>query len=323
MKNCLKIVTFLMIAWAMPGLASADEASGGDETRIKAILVTGASTGIGRNIAETLAANGYFVYAGARKDKDLAELDAIENIQSVRLDVTVQSEIDAAVETVRKGGRGLYGLVNNAGVAILAPLIEVEEDELDFQFDVNVYGPYRITRAFAPLIMESEGRITTIGSISGILSGPLFGPYSMSKHAIEAFTDSLAREMADFDVQVSVVEPGNYKSDIFKNLRRRMERNGQSFDDSLFAAQIKSLLERPVDRSQHKEPDEVSAAVMHALFADDPKRRYMVVPKEFEARITITQAMREMVQLNAGQTYTYDREALIAILDGVLAELEE
>ena len=321
MKNCLKIVTFLMIAWAMPELASADDASGGDETRIKAILVTGASTGIGRNIAETLAANGYFVYAGARKEKDLAELDAIDNIQSVRLDVTVQGEIDAAVETVRKGGRGLYGLVNNAGVAILAPLIEVEEDELDFQFDVNVYGPYRITRAFAPLIMEAKGRITTIGSISGILSGTLFGPYSMSKHAIEAYTDSLAREMADFDVKVSVIEPGNYKSDIFKNLRRRMERNGQSVDDSLFAAQIKSMLERLEDRSQHKEPDEVSAAVMHALSADDPKRRYMVVPNEFEAQITITQAMREMVQLNEGQPYTYDREALIAIMDEVLAEL--
>lgn len=323
MKNCLKIANFLMIAWAMPGLASADNASGGDETRIKAILVTGASTGIGRNIAETLAANGYFVYAGARKEKDLAELDAIDNIQSVRLDVTVQGEIDAAVKTVRKGGRGLYGLVNNAGVAILAPLIEVEEDELDFQFDVNVYGPYRITRAFAPLIMEAKGRITTIGSISGILSGPLFGPYSMSKHAIEAYTDSLAREMADFDVKVSVIEPGNYKSDIFKNLRRRMERNGQSVDDSLFAAQIKSMMDRAVDRSQQKDPDEVSAAVMHALFADDPKRRYMVVPNEFEAKITITQAMREMVQLNEGQPYAYDREALIAIMDEVLAELEE
>ncbi|MCH9027320.1 MAG: SDR family oxidoreductase [Proteobacteria bacterium] len=322
MKNRIKIVAFLLFAWAAPGLASVDEASGGDENQVKAILVTGASTGIGRNIAETLAANGYFVYAGARKEKDLAALDAIENIQSVRLDVTVQDEIDAAVETVRIGGRGLYGLVNNAGVAILAPLIEVEEDELDFQFDVNVYGPYRITRAFAPLIMEAKGRITTIGSISGILSGPLFGPYSMSKHAIEAYTDSLAREMADFDVKVSVIEPGNYKSDIFKNLRRRMERNGQSLDDSLFAAQIKSMLDRPEDRSQHKEPDEVSAAVMHALFADDPKRRYMVVPNEFEARITITQVMREMVQLNEGQPYTYDREKLIAIMDEVLAELE-
>ncbi|MCZ6559901.1 MAG: SDR family oxidoreductase [Gammaproteobacteria bacterium] len=323
MRNFPKLATFLLIAWAMPGLASADEASAGGENHAKAILVTGASTGIGRNITETLAAKGYFVYAGARKEKDLAELNAIENVQAVRLDVTVQEEIDAAVETVRKGGRGLYGLVNNAGVAIVGSLIEVEEDELDFQLDVNVFGPYRVTKAFAPLIMESKGRITTIGSISGILSGPLFGPYSMSKHAIEAYTDSLAREMADFDVQVSVIEPGNYKSDIFKSLRRRMERNGQSIDDSLFAEQIKRMLEAPVDRAQHKEPDEVSAAVMDALFADDPKHRYMVVPNEFEAQITITQIMREMVQLNEGQPYTYDREALIAIMDGVLAELDE
>ncbi len=323
MRNFPKLATFLLIAWTMPGLVNAAEASAGGENHAKAILVTGASTGIGRNITETLAAKGYFVYAGARKEKDLAELDAIENVQSIRLDVTIQAEIDSAVETVRKGGKGLYGLVNNAGVAILGPLIEVEEDELDFQLDVNVYGPYRVTKAFAPMIMESKGRITTIGSISGILSGPLFGPYSMSKHAIEAYTDSLAREMADFDVMVSVVEPGNYKSDISKSLRRRMERNGQSADDSLFAAQIKRMLEGPADRAQHKDPDEVSAAVMDALFTDDPKLRYMVVPNEFEAQITITQIMREMVQLNEGQPYTYDREALIAIMDEVLAELDE
>ena len=323
MKNRIKIVTFLLFAWAAPGLASVDEASGGDENQVKAILVTGASTGIGRNIAETLAANGYFVYAGARKEKDLAALDAIENIQSVRLDVTVQDEIDAAVETVRIGGRGLYGLVNNAGVAILAPLIEVEEDELDFQFDVNIYGPYRITKAFAPLIIESKGRITTIGSIAGILSSPSAGPYSMSKHAIEAFTDSLAKEMQSFDVKVSVVEPGNYKSDIFKSLLQRMADNEKIVDDSPFAEQFKRISEGSADRSQFKDPDEVSAAVMHALFADDPKLRYMVVPNEFEAQITITQAMREMVQLNEGQPYTYDREALIAIMDKVLAELEK
>ncbi len=323
MKNYTKLAAFLLITWAMPGLTSADEASAGSGNHAKAILVTGASTGIGRNIAETLAAKGYFVYAGARKEKDLVELDAIENIQSVRLDVTVQEDIDAAVEMVREEGRGLYGLVNNAGVAIFAPLIEVDEAELDFQFDVNIYGPYRITKAFAPLIIESKGRITTIGSIAGILSGPLAGPYSMSKHAIEAYTDSLAREMQSLDVKVSVVEPGNYKSDIFKSLRQRMEDNDKSVEDSPYAEQMKRISEGPADRSQYKEPDEVSAAVMHALFADDPKLRYMVVPNEFEAKITITQAMREMVQLNAGQTYTYDREALIAILDGVLAELEE
>ncbi len=138
MKNYNNLAAFLLIAWAMPGIASAEEASAGGENHAKAVLVTGASTGIGRNIAETLAANGYFVYAGARKEKDLVELDAIENIRSVRLDVTVPEDIDAAVEMVREGGRGLYGLVNNAGVAIFAPLIEVEDDDLDFQFNVNV-----------------------------------------------------------------------------------------------------------------------------------------------------------------------------------------
>ena len=109
MKNYIKIAAFLLITLVVPGLIGADEASAGGENHAKAILVTGASTGIGRNIAETLATNGYFVYAGARKKKDLIELDAIENIQSVRLDVTVQEDIDAAVEMVRDGGRGLYG----------------------------------------------------------------------------------------------------------------------------------------------------------------------------------------------------------------------
>jgi NADP-dependent 3-hydroxy acid dehydrogenase YdfG len=95
----------------------------------RAVLVTGASTGIGRKITERLAAEGWFVYAGARKDKDLAELDAIENVQSVRLDVTSAADIAAAVETITKAGRGLYGIVNNAGVAIRAPLVETKEED--------------------------------------------------------------------------------------------------------------------------------------------------------------------------------------------------
>jgi NADP-dependent 3-hydroxy acid dehydrogenase YdfG len=145
----------------------------------KAVLVTGASTGIGREIAETLARDGYFVYAGARKQKDLDALDAIDNIQAVRLDVTVQAEIDAAVETVKEGGKGLHGLINNAGIYIGGPLIEVDVDEVQWLMDVNVYGVVRVTQAFAPMIIESKGRITTVGSIAGILSGQFSGPYSM------------------------------------------------------------------------------------------------------------------------------------------------
>ena len=302
----------LLLAAVLPEFAAAQNAQ-------KAVLITGASTGIGRNMAETLAAEGHFVYAGARKQADLDELNAIDNIQAIRLDVTVHEEIDAAVETIRKEGRGLYGLVNNAGVSVSGPLIEIDEDDMQFQMDVNLFGPYRVSKAFAPLIIESHGRITTTGSISGILSGVLYGPYSMSKHAMEAFTDSLAAEMAKFDVQVSVIEPGNYNSAIVSTKLRRMAERDQTADGSLYVEEIERLLERPADRSIYKEPDEVSAALMHAMFDENPKRRYMVVPNEREAEVTIRQMVTELVQLNERQVYTYDREALIGMLDEALA----
>jgi len=123
----------------------------------RAVLVTGASSGIGRKTTELLAQNGFFVYATARKEDDLKALAAIANVQALRLDVGKQDQIDAAVKTVQDGGRGLFGLINNAGVAVLAPLIEVTERDLAFQFDANVYGPYRLTKAFAPLLIASQG----------------------------------------------------------------------------------------------------------------------------------------------------------------------
>ena len=292
----------------------ADDANGQ-----KAILITGATSGIGRNMAETLAANGYFVYAGARKQADIDALNAIENIHAIRLDVTVQGEIDAAVDTVRDGGRGLYGLVNNAGVAVVGPMIEVDEKDMQFQMDVNLFGPYRVTKAFAPLIIESRGRIATTGSISGILSSGFLGPYSMSKHAIEAFADSLATEMQKFGVHVSVIEPGNYNSDISASLRKRLEQRGHTPEGSLFEEEWQGYLERPDDRSRFKEPDEVSAALLH-FFADaNPKRRYMVVPNQDEADRTIRKIIEELVQLNEGHDYSYDRDSLVAMLDEALA----
>jgi NAD(P)-dependent dehydrogenase (short-subunit alcohol dehydrogenase family) len=285
----------------------------------KAVLVTGASSGIGRKITELLASRGYFVYAGARKEQDLRDLNAIENVESIRLDVTIPEDIEAAVERVTEAGRGLHGLVNNAGVAVVAPLIEVEESELDFQFDVNVFGPYRITKAFSSLLIEDQGRITTIGSISGILSGAFLGPYSMSKHAVEAYTDALAAEMEPLGVRVSVVEPGNYQSQIGVNLRRRLADNNQGFEGSLFEEQMTQMLTGAGDRSQYKEPDEVAEAVLHALFDENPKRRYMVVPNEREAEITIGKVIEELVQLNERHQFTFDRETLISMLDQALA----
>ena len=180
----MKHAVILSLALLMAALvATADEPAPAPQ---RAVLVTGASTGIGRKVAERLAADGYFVYAGARKDKDIAELSAIKNVQGLRLDVTKPEEIAAAVETVSKEGRGLYALVNNAGVAIVGPLVETEESDFQYLMDVNLYGPYRMTRAFSSLIIQEKGRIVMIGSISGILARPLLGVYSMSKHGIEA-----------------------------------------------------------------------------------------------------------------------------------------
>ena len=284
----------------------------------KAVLITGASTGIGRNMAERLAKEGYFVYAGARKDKDLAELDAIENVKAVRLDVTRQDDIDAAVATVRKEGRGLWGLINNAGVASSGPVAFMDDADLDFVLNVNVNGVVRVTRAFIPLIVESKGRIVTTGSISGILSSANGSAYSMSKHAMEALVDSLAKEMADTGVSVSVIEPGSYKSMIRRTtvarIRKSIEASGGDLTD-----EMKAQMQQQVDRETTlPEPDAVSDAAMHALFSDEPRRRYMVVPNQFEAEITIRKIIEELVQLNEGHEFSYDRDELVEMLDAAM-----
>ena len=317
MTSVVRALMFIFMA-TFTSLPPADARA--EETQ-HAVLVTGATTGIGRLIAERLAAEGHFVYAGARKPADIAALSAIENIQGVRLDVTVQSDIDTAVKLVEAGGLGLHAVVNNAGVNVLAPLIEIDEDELDFLFDVNVYGPYRITKAFAPLIIESQGRIVNISSISGTLSGPLYGIYSMSKHALEAYTDSLAAEMDILGVKVIGVEPGNYKTNIFHTRCDRMMARGYSAEGSRFEAFVAPRVEqcrnRPVDTDP--EPHQVAAAVSHALFDDKPKEHYLVVPEQRQAGWTIGKAIEELVRLNEGHDFSYSRDQLVEMLDQQLS----
>jgi len=268
----------------------------------KAVLVTGASTGIGHKITERLAADGYFVYAGARKDADLKALGAIKNVRAIRLDVTSTQDIENAVATVTKAARGLYGLVNNAGVASRGSFAEMRPEEFELMMAVNVYGPYRVTKAFAPLIIAQNGRITNIGSIGGILASKDLGAYVMTKHAIEAYTDSLAEQLAETGVQVSVIEPGSYASQWERNAAKRLGLESQYRESS-----------------KSKEPDEVADAVERALFELHPKRRYLVVPNQEEAEITIRKQIDQLVQLNEGQRYTYDRSALVKMLDEALA----
>jgi NAD(P)-dependent dehydrogenase (short-subunit alcohol dehydrogenase family) len=314
MKKLLSILVLSIF------LASSMCVAAGENGAQKAVLITGASTGLGRAMTELLASQGHFVYAGARKDKDMAELNTIENVQAVRLDVTDQAQIDAAVTTITDAGRGLYGLVNNAGVVILTPLIETDEEDFDFQMDVNVYGPYRVTKAFAPLIIESKGRITTTGSIAGTLSSAMFGPYSMTKHAIEAFTDSLADEMERFEVKVSVIEPGTYQSKIGKNMADRTKKQGVTTDGSAFKADIESRLEWATkDLANSGDPIEVAQAAQMALFDENPKRRYLVVPNQGQAERTIGKALEELAQMNQDQKYSFSRDELVKMLDAALA----
>ncbi|NVJ68619.1 MAG: SDR family oxidoreductase [Gammaproteobacteria bacterium] len=293
-----------------------------DQEKQKAILVTGATSGIGKNIAMTLADQGYYVYAGARKQKDMDELNKIPNIQAVRLDVTVQDDIDEAVSFIQKQGRGLYGLVNNAGVGVFAPLIEMSEGDIQFQMDVNLFGPYRVTKAFAPMIIESKGRISTIGSISGANAGRFFGAYSMSKFAVEAFTESLAQEMQKFGVKVSVIEPGNYNSNIAANANKRMKKNADKNFKSLYEEEFKGLTRYlTADRSRYQEPDDVSAAVVDALFSSSPKARYMVVPVKGEGEWALRGLIKRAAQMNHDHKFSFSRDELISILDQELEKL--
>ena len=289
----------------------------------KAVLITGASSGIGRSTAELLAGAGYFVYAGARKEADIEALNAIDNIMAVRLDVTKQDQIDAAVELIAAEGRGLWGIVNNAGVNVIEPLIEADEDNLRFLFDVNVYGVFRVTKAFAPMVIESQGRIVNISSIAGILSGGLdgYGMYMMSKHAVESFTDQLAWEMARFNVKVSAVEPGNYKSQIGASRCKRMLADGIDQKYVYYADVMQRYFDSCAEyikegaASDSQPPDDVSAAIKHALFAENPKEHYLVVPDPFQNMITIGKSFEELLHLNHDHAFSYSRGELIDLMD--------
>jgi NAD(P)-dependent dehydrogenase (short-subunit alcohol dehydrogenase family) len=307
------VVVVAVIFFAAPHAVAADDH--------KSILITGASTGIGRNLAETLAENGYHVYAGARKDMDLAALEAIDNVTAVKLDVTKQDQVDAAVTMIREKGTGLYALVNNAGVGGGGKVIDTPVEDQTFVYAVNVEGVYRTTKAFAPLVIESKGRIVTTGSIAGTISAfPGFSAYSGSKHWIEAYTDSFAAEMEPLGVAVSVIEPGNYKSKIRRSSVAREHEQAKAAGGEV-TEEMKKAYEATAERElSYKEPDEVSEAFMHALFDDNPLRRYMVVPNAEEQEFTIRTKVNELVQLNQWGPYSYSREQLVELLDEALLQ---
>jgi NAD(P)-dependent dehydrogenase (short-subunit alcohol dehydrogenase family) len=182
------------------------------------VLVTGASTGIGRATVLALAKRGAQVYAGVRRSADADSLtrEGGPNVRPLLLDVTVPDAIDAARDILSSSGAPLTGLVNNAGFALAGPLELVAPAELRRQFDVNFFGALALTQALLPQLRAARGRIVNVSSIGGKFAAPFVGAYAASKFALEAASDALRLELRPFGVAVILIEPGAVRTPIWQ-----------------------------------------------------------------------------------------------------------
>jgi NAD(P)-dependent dehydrogenase (short-subunit alcohol dehydrogenase family) len=250
-----------------------------------AVLITGASTGIGRASALLLDRSGYCVFTGVRKAQVGKELqaEASERLTPVILDITQAEQIAGAVEAVKEAlgaNLGLAGLVNNAGIAVAGPTEFLPIDVLRRQLEVNVIGQIAVTQAFLPLIRKGHGRIVNISSAIGRFALPFLGAYSASKFAMEALTDSLRRELLPWNIHVSIVEPGVIETPIWEKsyaVADAMEAELPPQAKELYAESFstgRGFIEKL--RRRAIPPEAVAKAVSRCLEARRPKSRYIV-----------------------------------------------
>lgn len=290
--------------------------SEGDE---RPVLVTGASTGIGRLVCGFLASRGHLVFAGARKPTDLEVLGQIPRVTPVKLDVTDASDIRRAVETVEDSGHGLYGLVNNAGVAGFGPLIEASVEELQRILDVNIVGVHRMVYAFAPMIVQARGRIVNISSLAGLGIQRWFGAYGTSKHALEGYSDVLREELELLGVRVSVVEPGAFQTKIVTHATDLFGNPNDAGQNPIFRAHMKRALAfiESLSDGTSPEPTPVAEAAYDALFSKIPKKRYVVCTPEWTIR-TVDKILEHAQSVNQGSTHRLTRSELLERLQRIL-----
>lgn len=249
------------------------------------VLITGASTGIGRACALRLDNKGWDVFAGVRKEEDgqRLEMDSSGRLQPVLIDVTDQGSIDATAKMVSdaSNGRGLNALVNNAGVTVQGPLEYLDLDDLRRQFEVNVFGQIAVTQTFLPQLRTASGRIVFMSSIAGRApSLPLIGPYGASKKALEGLGESLRAELLPWNIDVSLVEPGSIDTPIWEK--------GDSTLEDLIAGlpeEGRRRYEGALRRGRRLAmatgrrgiaPEKVAEVVERALTARRPKLHYLV-----------------------------------------------
>ena len=246
------------------------------------VVVTGASTGIGEATALELRSLGFSVVAGVRREED-AERLRTRGLTPVLLEVTDPDSIASAAAEVEAlvGADGLAGLVNNAGVALAAPLEFVPIPELRQVMEVNLIGQVAVTQAFLPLLRIAEGRVVNMGSIAGRVALPLMGPYAASKFAVEGVSDSLRRELHAQGLDVVVIEPGGIKTPIWEKGVVRAERMATALPpegERLYGKLIETMREqtRKIAEERGLPASDVATVVATALTASRPRTRYVV-----------------------------------------------
>jgi len=243
------------------------------------VVITGASTGIGRATALRLARGGFDVLAGVRREEDGAALRGEDGrIEPVLVDVTDAAQVAALAERV--AGAPLAGLVNNAGIAVAGPLEGIPLDDVRRQYEVNVFGLLAVTQALLEPIRAGHGRIVNIGSIGGRINTPFVGPYSSSKAAVRSLSAALRRELRPWDIRVALVEPGALDTPIWRKGEEGAEETIGALPErvrTLYARQLAALVAATrTIAAGASSPDDAAQAVEHALTASRPRTLYTV-----------------------------------------------
>lgn len=272
-----------------------------------AVVITGASRGLGRNMAKYLSNHGYQVFAGCRKPADISDLveEAQGRLTPLQLDVTDEDSMAKALETVAKavGEDGIKALINNAGIVVFGPIEQTPIEKIEEQLKVNVIGPIAMIQQFLPLLRKGKGRIINISSVNGFLSAQYMGIYSASKFALEALSDALRMELKPWGIPVSVVQPGLYQSEI---RARSVESWGERLNAMSDEAQ--KLYQSGFEKSKKlitgfdqraADPQQVSEVIFEALSADAPKTRYLVgeTGRQMIELLTLTDEERDKALL--------------------------